>query len=161
MEPFDPQIDPGPGALFVGDRQYKIDRILEENIAEVPYATGINNHMGSRFTSCQEEIRDTLKVVKTRGLFFIDSLTTSRSVGYQTAKRLRMATARRNIFLDNSPEEPAILSQLYRLRQHARRYGYAIGIGHPYPETARAIDSFQGIIRKSDLFMVQVSQLVS
>lgn len=160
MEPLDPQVDPGPGALYVGDRFYKINRILEENIAEVPYATGINNHMGSRFTSCREEIQEVLKVAKARGLFFVDSLTTSRSVGYETAKRLQMAAARRNIFLDNSPEEPAILSQLCRLAQHALKYGYAIGIGHPYEQTARAIDSFKGAIRKSGISLVGISHLV-
>jgi polysaccharide deacetylase 2 family uncharacterized protein YibQ len=161
MEPFDPQIDPGPGALYVGDKSNKIDRIIEENIAEVPYATGINNHMGSRFTACQKEIKEALKVVKARGLFFIDSLTTRRSMGYKTAIRLNMATACRNVFLDNSPEEPAILLQLYKLQQHAEKYGHAIGIGHPYVETAKAIASFKGIIRKSGISMVQVSQLVS
>lgn len=161
MEPLDPRIDPGPGALYVGDRSHKIDRILEENIAEVPYATGINNHMGSRFTSCPEEIKEVLKILKARGLFFVDSLTTSRSVGYKTAKSLQMATAHRHIFLDNSPEEPAILSQLYRLKRHAEKYGYSIGIGHPYEQTARAIASFKGVIRKSGISLVQVSKLVS
>ena len=161
MEPFNPKLDPGPGALYVGDKLQKIDRIMEENIAEVPYAIGINNHMGSRFTSCQKEMKEALKVVKANGLFFVDSLTTNRSMGYKTAIRLNMAAARRNIFLDYSPEEPSILLQLNRLKKHAIKYGHAIGIGHPFMETARAIDSFKGMIRKSGISMVQVSRLVS
>ena len=161
MEPFNPKLDPGPGALYVGDKLQKIDRIMEENIAEVPYAIGINNHMGSRFTSCQKEMKEALKVVKANGLFFVDSLTTNRSMGYKTAIRLNMAAARRNIFLDYSPEEPSILLQINRLKRHAIKYGHAIGIGHPFMETARAIDSFKGMIRKSGISMVQVSRLVS
>ena len=51
MEPFQSDIDPGPGALYVGDGLDRIVETMEENISEVPFASGVNNHMGSRFTS--------------------------------------------------------------------------------------------------------------
>jgi len=60
-----------------------------------------------------------------RGLFFVDSLTTSLSKAYKTAKKLRVATARRNIFLDNDPVESIILSQLNELKRLALSSGYA------------------------------------
>jgi uncharacterized protein len=142
MEPYNSCYDPGPGALYVGYDAGKIARILEENISAVPYAVGINNHMGSKFTSSPTEIRETLCVVKDKGLFFVDSLTSNRSKAYRTAKRLHISSARRNIFLDNVPDESAILLQLYKLRQHALTFGHAVGIGHPFPATARALDMF-------------------
>jgi polysaccharide deacetylase 2 family uncharacterized protein YibQ len=160
MEPFNPNLDPGPGALYVGDKANKIVRIIGENISDVPFVTGINNHMGSRFTARQKEMKEVLKVIKSKGLFFVDSLTTSRSMGYRTAKRLNIAAACRNLFLDNYREEPAILSQLHKLKRLAMRSEYAIGIGHPYPETARAINRFKGVLNESGISMVHISCLI-
>ena len=53
-----------------------------------------------------------------------------------------LTAARRNFFLDIRAEERAILDQLNRLKHHARKYGHAIGIGHPYAITAQAIGRF-------------------
>jgi polysaccharide deacetylase 2 family uncharacterized protein YibQ len=160
MEPSNPNIDPGPGAVYVGDNPDKIVNVIGENISEIPYVTGINNHMGSKFTASRKEMEEALFAVKLHGLFFIDSLTTSRSKAFETAKRLHMATACRNIFLDNRPQEPAILSQLDKLKSLAIRSGYAIGIGHPYPETASAIDSFLRGMSKQEISMVYISCLI-
>ncbi len=160
MEPFNPSLDPGPGAVYVGDDPDKIISIIGENISDIPFVTGINNHMGSRFTSCQKEMEDALIAIKMKGLFFVDSLTSNLSMAYKTAKKLHVATAYRNIFLDNNPVEPAILSQLNELKKLAMRSGYAIGIGHPYPETARAIQSFLRDLKKSDISMVYISRLI-
>jgi polysaccharide deacetylase 2 family uncharacterized protein YibQ len=71
-----------------------------------------------------------------------------------------VATACRNIFLDNNPVESAIISQLNDLKKLAMRSGYGIGIGHPYPETARAIQSFLKGLKKSDFSMVYISHLI-
>jgi polysaccharide deacetylase 2 family uncharacterized protein YibQ len=73
---------------------------------------------------------------------------------------MHVASACRNIFLDNDPVETVILSQLNELKTLAMRSGYAIGIGHPYPETARAIESFLRDIKKSDISMVYISSLI-
>ena len=63
MEPVDATIDPGPGAVYVGDDEDKIEKILQENISEFPSAKGINNHMGSRFTACPREMADVIKTI--------------------------------------------------------------------------------------------------
>ena len=160
MEPFNPRLDPGPGAVYVGDDPDKIVSIIGDNISNIPFVTGLNNHMGSRFTSSQKEMEEALIPIKMRGLFFVDSLTTNLSMAYKTAKKLHVATACRNIFLDNNPAEPAILSQLNELHKVAMRSGYGIGIGHPYPETARAIQSFLRGLKKSDISMVYISRLI-
>jgi polysaccharide deacetylase 2 family uncharacterized protein YibQ len=160
MEPHDPNMDPGPGALYVGDRYQAISKTIEENISGVPFITGVNNHMGSKFTACDKEMNEALTVIKRKGLFFIDSLTTNQSRAYQTAKTLHMATACRNFFLDNIPEEAAVLSQLNRLNRFALRFGHAIGIGHPYPETVNALRLFRKSMADSTITMVHASDLV-
>jgi uncharacterized protein len=160
MEPVDATIDPGPGAVYVGDDENKIEKVLQENISEFPFAKGINNHMGSRFTACQREMSDVIKTIKGKGLFFVDSLTTNHSTGYQTAKSLQVAAARRNIFLDNVVDVPSIATQLNKLRVLATQTGYAIGIGHPYPETAEAIALFKVSLIDSNIQMVNISSLI-
>jgi polysaccharide deacetylase 2 family uncharacterized protein YibQ len=160
MEPFQSDIDPGPGALYVGDEINRISETMQENISDVPYALGVNNHMGSRFTSRQKEMREVLEVIKSKELFFVDSLTTNRSKGYRTAKRLEITTARRDIFLDNRHEESAILSQIHRLKRIALKYGRAIGIGHPFPETARALKVFLSDNKTPDLSFVHMSRVM-
>ena len=161
MEPYNACCDPGPGALFVGDGAAKIERILDENIGSMPLAKGINNHMGSRFTESPEEIRETMMVIKDRRLFFIDSLTSSNSIAYATARKYRLSTAHRHIFLDNTRNVSAILNQLHQLRLHALKFGRAIGIGHPYRETALALGFFARSLKRSNITPVSASQIIS
>jgi hypothetical protein len=133
---------------------------MEENISEFPFAAGINNHMGSRFTACQREMKDVILTLKDKGLFFVDSLTTNHSTGYQTAKDLNVAAARRNIFLDSVLDMSAILGQLDKLKNRAIKTGSAIGIGHPFPETAEAIKLFKKSLSGSNIKLVKMSSLI-
>ena len=160
MEPYNRDLDPGPGALFVGDGIDKITNILEENILHMPHAVGVNNHMGSRFTASSREISEALRVVKKKNLLFVDSLTSSSSKAYKTAKTLRLAAGYRNIFLDNIPRASSIYSQLQRLKRHALQFGRGIGIGHPHPETAVAIRHFAKDLEGSGISFVHVSRLI-
>jgi len=160
MEPYNPDLDPGPGAIYLDDPGGEILRITEENIAGIPFALGVNNHMGSRFTEDKKKMSDVLKVVKERALFFVDSVTSHRSAAYQAARKLHVAAGHRNIFLDNRVEESAVLSQLIRLKRYALLYGQAIGIGHPFPETARAIGHFLKALEGSSVSLVHVSRLI-
>ncbi len=160
MEPYNAAFDPGPGALYIGYRLEQIVRIISENIAQVPFITGVNNHMGSRFTSSQKEIGGALRAIRHQRLFFIDSVTSGRSKAYQTARRLRMAAARRDVFLDNQQNESRIMSQLLKLKECALKYGNAIGIGHPHPETARALGQFLEYVDQTDVSFVHVSRIL-
>jgi polysaccharide deacetylase 2 family uncharacterized protein YibQ len=157
MEPRDRGLSPGPGALYVGDEPTKISHTVEANISSVPFATGMNNHMGSRFTAAPREMLETLQVVKDRGLFFVDSLTTGDSKGYKTAKTLHLPAASRDVFLDNRVEESAILRQLQQLKGIALRHGYAVGIGHPFAETSRAIRHFLKGLKETQFELVHIS----
>ena len=160
MEPFNATLNPGPGALYVGDDTELITNTLIENISDVPFAIGVNNHMGSRFTACKKEMKHTLDVIKKNDLFFVDSLTTNRSMAYQTARLLHIGIACRNVFLDNKTEEEAVFSSLMHLKKHALKYGNAIGIGHPYATTATAIKRFINDHMNAEISLVYVSSLI-
>ena len=160
MEPHSPRFDPGPGALRVGDRPATIVKTMEFNISEMFLAVGVNNHMGSKFTECCGGMNEALNVVKERGLFFIDSRTSSHSQAYRVARGLGMVTARRNVFVDNGEDESTALSQLRTLQTLAKKHGHAVGIGHPFPSTAQAVKHFLRHIKHDSVSMVHVSDVL-
>jgi len=163
MEPYCHEVDPGPGALYISYRDTEIEEIIEENLLQIPQAMGVNNHMGSKFTSCSSKVVEALKIIKQKDLFFVDSLTSSRSQAYKMARRLNMRTAPRNVFLDTSPDIRAVQRQLGHLKQYALKHGAAIGIGHPHLSTLTALYDFKRALNKKEPFfeLVSVSDLLS
>jgi hypothetical protein len=106
-----------------------------------------------------DEMGVVLSEVKRRKLFFIDSTTTSRSVGYRLARDMQIPTARRNVFLDNDLTPKAIGLQLERLLGIAKHRGAAIGIGHPNEETLDALRRYVPKMRR-EVQLVHASELV-
>lgn len=159
MEPRDPSFDPGPGTLYIEDSAESIARKVEKNIGQVPYAVGVNNHMGSKFTSDREAMHGVMSVLKDKGLFFIDSLTTSKSVGANEARMMDIRTGRRSIFLDNSQTQEDICRQLKRLVAYAKKHGSGIGIGHPNRATINALKSCKDLLLKQ-VRIVGVRELI-
>ena len=143
MEPYSNEIHPGPGAVYISYGNRKIEETIAENLSQIPQATGVNNHMGSKFTSCSTKVVQALKIIKKKNLFFVDSLTSRHSQAYKIARRLNMRTAPRNIFLDHTPDIRAVRRQLMHLKQHALKHGAAIGIGHPHLSTLTALRNFK------------------
>lgn len=142
MEPHNPLINPGPGALYLNQQTYELHSIIEENIDSFPFAAGVNNHMGSLFTESAQKVAAVLKVFKKKDFFFVDSVTSHNSHAFDMAARLNMKTACRNIFIDNVKEKTAICGQLEKLKNYAITTGQAVGIAHPRPETACALAEF-------------------
>ncbi len=159
MEPSDPTVNPGPGAAKIAMRPSELGRVFRENMAAVPMAIGINNHMGSRFTRDEKSMREFLGLVKNTGLFYLDSYTVSDSTGYELAGDMGIRRARRNVFLDNVQDRDLIRKQLEQLIIFSEKYGKAIGIGHPYPETVAALDGFESRLNGRAV-LVRVSDLV-
>ena len=143
MEPTDNKWDPGPGALTVAMDRESMHRTIIEDLAEIPEAIGINNHMGSRFTENEPAMHSFLEILKTRNLFFLDSQTSPNSVGLRVAKNLGVLTMHRNVFLDNQQDKDNIKKQLDALVFLAKKQGIAIGIAHPHQTTLEALRDYQ------------------
>jgi len=139
LEPKDLHWDSGPGTLFLTDSPELQKIKFKQDMAAVPHAIGVNNHMGSRYTENQQAMTLLLKEIRKQSLFFIDSFTTAGSVGLQVALELGVPASRRHVFLDNTRSEDKICSQLRKLVKVAGVQSTAIGIAHPYPETYRAL----------------------
>ncbi|GLS82032.1 divergent polysaccharide deacetylase family protein [Paraferrimonas haliotis] len=127
--------DLGPGALEMGMSEQEFKHTLRMAIQSVPNAVAVNNHKGSLLTQLKPQMRWVMEVLQENELYFIDSATTRYSKAHQQAKLQRVASMRRDVFLDHDPSARAIERQFNQLVNLAKRKGYAIGIGHPYPQT--------------------------
>ena len=152
--------DPGPGALTADMSEREIERATRAAVAAVPGAVGVNNHMGSAMTPETGAMRAMLSVLRESGLFFLDSRTSAGSVGYDLARAEGIATARRDLFLDETDERGAIVAELESLLEIARARGAAIGIAHPRPETFAAFDEMMPRLRLEGVEVVPVSFLL-
>lgn len=129
-------------------------------VQEFPGAVGANNHMGSEFTEQEEKMVAVLQVMAKNDLFFIDSLTSPKSICLRVAQQLGLRSAKRNVFLDNEQERSYILGQLNQAVRLARKNGSAIAICHPHPVTIATLAEALPKLARQGLHLVQASQLV-
>jgi polysaccharide deacetylase 2 family uncharacterized protein YibQ len=150
---------PGRNAILTSMSDEEIVRVTRENVGAVPHARGMNNHMGSRATTDRRVMATVLGALP-EGMYFIDSLTTGRSVAADVARSLNVRTATRTVFLDDEPSEVFVRKQLAALASAAKHRGVAIGIGHPHPVTMRVLEEKLPELRERGFRLVRASEVV-
>ncbi len=161
MEPMDASLDPGRNVLLTGLDQDKNRRRMLWGLDRFTGYVGINNHMGSRFTSQPTGMAMVLAELKRRGLLFLDSKTAVSSVGASLASHFGVPFIERDIFIDNDPEDrDSIRRQLDRLETVARRRGAAVAIGHPHSATIEVLAPWLAGLRARGFVLVPISTLV-
>jgi len=160
MEPSNASIDPGPNALTVGLSSREIQERLRWGLAQLSGYVGFNNHMGSRFTAWTPGMETVLDEAKTRGLLFLDSVTTGQSKAGALASSRGLPFATRDVFLDDDQAPAAIARQLAKLEEVARKRGHAIAIGHPHDATIAALTAWLPGIRDKGFRLGTVSAII-
>lgn len=150
----------GKGALRRNMSKTQVQQALYLALAEVPQAIGVNNHMGSLYTSLPEQMNWTMQVMAERGLYFIDSKTTARSAVARATSTHQIKSRSRDIFLDNDKSNAALDKQFNQLMKLAKQQGSAIAIGHPYPETYRYLKRNLSRLAAAGIELVPASQLL-
>ena len=132
-----------------GEDEYKLltsmtSELLENKLIQafesLPEAIGMNNHQGSKATSDSKTMTVLASVLKDRGKYFIDSRTSSLTIGEKTMISFGVPTARRNIFLDNNNDLVKIEEQMNKLANSAKKNGVAVGLGHARKNTLSVIE---------------------
>lgn len=120
----------GPGAITSKMTDEEIRKQMEEAIDHLPFAVGMNNHMGSKITGDERIMSIVLDVCKERGLFFIDSKTNYHSVTSKLAAEKGMPNIGNEIFLDDVHTVKHVTKQLKSAAEHAVQNKSCITIGH-------------------------------
>ena len=131
----------GPGGITVEMSSLELTRTMRDNFAALPSALGVSNHMGSLLTRHPGQMQLIMESLRSHGAeFFLDSVTTSRSVAFEVARENGIPASKRNVFLDHHRDEERIARQFRQLVARAERRGTAVGIGHPYPQTLAVLE---------------------
>jgi polysaccharide deacetylase 2 family uncharacterized protein YibQ len=151
-----------PGTLSADMTPMAFLTTVSDDVESVPGAVGVNNHEGSALTENKEAMKFLMAELKTRNLFFLDSMTNAKSVAYATAIEFGMKAAKRDVFLDNEGNNPEyIRKQLDELVEIARNRGKAIGIGHPHPVTLSELRKWLAEINAQGIEIVPLSRLMN
>lgn len=151
---------PGPGLITDRMPETQSLSVLRHSLESVPNHQGMNNHMGSRGTSDPELMAPILEELKRRNLFFLDSVTSSKSVAYSMARQMGLPALKRDVFLDNVDTPAAIRAQLQKLVKAARKQGYAVGIGHYHTNTLSVLRSDIPSIKEAGIEFVSLRELI-
>lgn len=146
--------------LRSGMTPQEIARTLDEMLASVPHAAGVNNHQGSRATADAALMRSLVAALRSRHLFLVDSRTSSDSVAYNSARAAGLPAAYRTIFLDDVAAPAAIAAQLALAERQARERGWALAIGHPYRATLDVLTESLPGIEARGVRLVYASEVV-
>ena len=160
MEPVSyPRDDPGPLLLLtsLSDAE-NLDR-LAWHLSRATGYVGVTHDMGSRFTASAERMRPILAALKARGLLYLDSWTTRRSVGAKLASAIGMPWVANDRFLDPQASRPAITEEFAAIQRIARRDDEAIAIGHAFPITLDLLNEWLPTLRRRGFVLAPVSAL--
>jgi len=137
----------------------EIENFLNNHADLLSHCSGLNNHMGSRFTKNSQRMTWVLNFLKRKNLFYLDSRTSDDTMGYYLAKELGLKTAIRDVFLDHHADRNHIQEQFRLLRRIARKKGHVVVIGHPFRETLSLLEEEIPRLKSEGFTLVPVTQL--
>jgi uncharacterized protein len=148
------------GTITSGMSPDEVRRGVLACLEQVPGCRGVNNHAGSKATEDGALMPAILDVLREKGLYFVDSRTTSATVAFETARALGVPAAERRVFLDGVLEDGAIKARIEELFRAARETGRAVGICHPKAETLAALRAYLGLAADYGVTLVFASEIV-
>jgi uncharacterized protein len=145
--------------LYVSMSDEEIRDTFNKALKSVPYASGINNHEGSKATEDIKLMGTLFGELKQRGMFFLDSLVTNDSAGEYLAGKMGIRFVKRSIFLDNESSHTYIKKQFEKAVSIAQKSGEAVVIGHDRPNTIAVLGEVVPKLDARGIDVVPVSVL--
>ena len=148
-----------PDTLHVGDSEARMEARVRQIKALFPKAQFVNNHTGSKFTADRESMEKLIYALDREGMTFVDSRTTSETAVPALMKSLHRPYISRDVFLDHDPDVEAVKKEIRRAVKIAKKYGYAVVIGHPHKQTLRGVAESKDVL--SQVQLVQIDTLAA
>ena len=120
----------GPQAITTDLSDDEIRSRVLAAIHDVPYAVGMNHHMGSKATEDERVMRIVLDICKENGLFYLDSKTTGKSVVSKLATEMNVPFLENDLFFDHVYTTEHIKKQAHLLDRKLSETEQIIAIGH-------------------------------
>ncbi len=163
MEPVDyPANDPGPQALFTALTPQQNLARLEWTLSRVSGYVGVTNHMGSRFTTSRSAMKPVIETLKERGLLYVDTRASARSVGAALATEIGVPRALNDRFIDTgSVNRETIDNHLAEAERIARETGLSVVVGQPYPVTLERLGVWLAGLEDRGIALAPISAVVN
>lgn len=149
-----------PDSLSPGMTESDFREILRLQLAAVPGAVGVNNHMGSSITPLPDRMNWLMDELAERALYFVDSRTTHLTVSRNAAQAHQVPFMERDVFLDNDKNAAAIEKAFHQLIRKARKRGHAVGIAHAHPVTLATLEQLLPKLSAEGIVLEPVSTLL-
>ena len=138
----------------------EIAELTRDALSQVPGAVGINNHMGSKYTTDPAAMEVFFNGLADHSLYFVDSRTASDSQAYRVAQEFGIRAAHRDLFLDHENDPEAIRSRFQDMIDETLKHGRNITIAHFRPNTVRILQELLPTLEAQGIELVHVSELV-
>ncbi len=135
--PMEAEVD-RPGQKYQVNLEMDEDAIrgfTRRALQSLPGVVGLNNHRGSRATASARVMTSVLEEVKAKGLIFVDSRTSGKSVAYKIAMEKGIPTLKNEVFLDHEADPAAMMKALEKAFARARKNGSVVMIANARPQT--------------------------
>jgi len=120
----------GPGAITTDLSSEEIRRRVVKAIESIPYAVGMNHHMGSKATEDKRVMKIILEECQKHNLYYLDSKTSSNSVIKGIAEELKVPYLENDLFFDHIYTSQYISKQAVKLAERLDTKKEFIAIGH-------------------------------
>jgi len=161
MEPQGMRANPGPNYLGVNHTAEELEKRIAANLDAFSGYAGVNNHMGSAFTSYAPGMKVFMRALKKRNVFFLDSKTAPESVAESAARDAGILTTHRDVFLDHYEDAAHVRAALEQVEHVARKYGSAVAIGHPKDVTLDALQQWLPTLEAKGFDLVPMSEMIA
>ena len=146
--------------LLAADEDETLRLKIEDALARVPTAMGVNNHMGSRLTQDRRAMDVIMGELAGRNLRFLDSRTTADSVALTAARAHHVPSVARNVFLDHEPGPRAIEAALRQAAKQALNEP-TVAIAHPSPALVRVLQTTLPGLHEQGIGIFPLSEIVA
>jgi len=160
MEPQGMRANPGPNYLGVDHTAEELRKRIAANLDAFDGYAGVNNHMGSAFTSYAPGMKIFMHELKKRNVFFLDSKTAPESVAEGAAIEAGIHTTHRDVFLDHYEDVDHVLASLEQVERVARKAGSAVAIGHPKDVTLDALMQWLPTLEEKGFDLIPMSAMI-
>lgn len=155
-----PVDDPGSFALVTTlDTENNLKR-LDWVLSRVGGYAGVYSDADEKFSESQSSVRPILYELKKRNLMFIYGGGYGNTSFMQLAKNIDQQVVISDLVIDTKISADRIKESLDALEQSAKKNGYALGMGAPYPITIKMLEQWIPTLKEKGIELVPVSMLL-